>query len=520
MLYSVEHAGGRVLHREARVDSSGRTIAAVEAEARYVVGSGRQAFSYVIERDGFLFESPITWYSRDRRWYLSPSYETQNRHFNRPILADCLFCHANRVEPVTSAINRYRAPIFRGHAIGCERCHGPGELHVASPRLVEGKDVTIVNPARLEPSLRDGVCEQCHLIARRRVSRAGVESDDYRPGLPYYLFWSAFVSAEASADNRFAGQVEQMHASECYQRSEGGLGCISCHDPHVWPKPEEKVAYFRERCLQCHTARGCSVPARARQERPGGDDCIGCHMPRASSSNNPHVATTNHRIPRRDLGTDVPPLAPGQPRAPLLDLVNFHRTLMNGTERAKAERDRGIALSREGRPGAAAALPLLEAAVAADPSDLPALEAKGEALRLLGRPDLGLGAYRLALAREPGRQTALEGAARVAFLAKRHQDAISFWQQAIAVNPWRSDYFAELARVQLQVGDFRGAADASREALRLSPALLEARKWLVESFLQLGNKDDARREFEILMAFEPPEKDALDAWFAARIRQP
>ena len=28
------------------------------------------------------------------------------------------------------------------------------------------------------------------------------------------------------------------------------------------------------------------------------NDCIGCHMPRVDSSNNAHVATTNHRIPR------------------------------------------------------------------------------------------------------------------------------------------------------------------------------------------------------------------------------
>ena len=35
---------------------------------------------------------------------------------------------------------------FRGHGIGCERCHGPGELHVAARGEEDG---TIVNPGRL-----------------------------------------------------------------------------------------------------------------------------------------------------------------------------------------------------------------------------------------------------------------------------------------------------------------------------------------------------------------------------------
>ena len=55
--------------------------------------------------------------------------------------------------------------------------------------------LTIVNPATLEPSLRDAVCEQCHLIGPRRISRAGTRSEDYRPGLPFYRFWSVFVLA-------------------------------------------------------------------------------------------------------------------------------------------------------------------------------------------------------------------------------------------------------------------------------------------------------------------------------------
>ena len=70
-------------------------------------------------------------------------------------------------------LNRYRPPVFQGHEIGCERCHGPGELHVAHPEIIGGRDMTIVNPASLAPSLRDAVCEQCHLQGEKRVLRRG-----------------------------------------------------------------------------------------------------------------------------------------------------------------------------------------------------------------------------------------------------------------------------------------------------------------------------------------------------------
>ena len=131
--YSIERRDGRVWHQETRRDSSGQIIARNEAEVQFVLGSGSQGIGYLIERDGFLFQSPISWYVRKQQWDLAPGYEQMNAHFDRPVASTCLYCHANRVEPVAGTINRYRPPIFQGHAIGCERCHGPGELHVRRP---------------------------------------------------------------------------------------------------------------------------------------------------------------------------------------------------------------------------------------------------------------------------------------------------------------------------------------------------------------------------------------------------
>ena len=98
---------------------------------------------------------------------------------------------------MAGTLNRYEPPIFQGHAIGCERCHGPGELHVERGGVSAGPDLTIVNPGRLAPALRESVCQQCHLQGWFRFPRAGRDSFDFRPGLPLHRFLAVFVRKEA-----------------------------------------------------------------------------------------------------------------------------------------------------------------------------------------------------------------------------------------------------------------------------------------------------------------------------------
>ena len=363
--YSIEHRDGHVFHQETRRDPSGRIVAKNEAEVQFVVGSGRQGSSYLVEHDGFLFESPLTWYSRKQRWDLSPGFQAFNYHFDRPIQPNCLFCHANRVEAVPGPINQYRSPIFQGHAIGCERCHGPGELHVARPTLVDGKDMTIVNPADLSPALRDDVCAQCHLAGDSRILRVGRRSEDYRPGLPFPRFWTVFVQPPDRAEDRFVGQFEQMHEQQLLSRQRGSARVHFLPRSTPFPRARGEGRLLPRSCLMCHAQRGCSLPASERLERSKDDDCTGCHMPKASGFDIPHAATTNHRIPRHECGGNRFTAPPGKTGRDRRDLIIFHRERMDDEERALVERDRGVAVCRDGAAGARVALPLLEAALAA-----------------------------------------------------------------------------------------------------------------------------------------------------------
>jgi Tfp pilus assembly protein PilF len=517
--YSIENRGGHVVHLETQRADSGGILAQSAAEVQFTLGSGRQALAYLIERDGFLFLSPITRYVRAERWDLSPGYEKKNLHFGRPVLDTCLFCHANRVDNVAGTVNRYERPIFRGYAIGCERCHGPGELHVRRPAIVDGRDVTIVNPGALEPALRDAVCEQCHLSGQNRIERLDRKNEDFRPGLPFHQFWIA-LSATGNAESRFVNQVEQMHESRCSRASRGRLGCISCHDPHRIPKPEEAVAYYRQRCLECHVDQGCSLPMAVRQARSPDDDCIGCHMPRSRSSDVFHGATTDHRIPRRAADADRSLSIDPQSKGGEGRLVVFHRDLMDERERAAAGREVGVALARsyEWPESASAALPLLEAALSERPDDVRAWECKGVALARLGQHEQSQAAFRTALAREPNRESALADAADFADDGGRHDDAIALWRRAIAINPWPAEYHGRLAYALFQARDWREAAKECRAALRLNPVEHLARELLIRCELRLKDHEAALKEFRTLLELDPSNRDQLIRRFTSLSR--
>ena len=325
------------------------------------------------------------------------------------------------------------------------------------------------------------------------------------------------MPAAGTAEDRFVGQVEQMHESRCFRASQGRLGCISCHDPHQRPEPEEQASYYRDRCLECHADRGCSLPSTVRLARSQTDDCVSCHMPRTDRTDIIHAVATNHRILRGPDVEGASSLAAARPRAGEPPLVLFHRERMDERQRREAKRDLGVALCRDGPTAAAIALPLLEAALAARPDDLVAGEAKGSALDQLGRYAEGLAIFRAALDREPGRESALIGAVGTAARAGRQDEAIADLRRAIAINPSRSAYHANLASLYFHTRDWPAAAAAGLDTLRLNPADLATRKLMVRCYLRMRDFPAAHREFQALLAFDPPDRDELIRWFAPAI---
>src|SRR5262245_46305372 len=127
-VFTVERRGERVFHRQTR-QGAGKLVYSFELEADYVIGSGARGYSFLSDRGGTLYQTPVSWFSQKGVWDLSPGFSPRDLP-GRTVVSECLFCHANRANPREDTVNTYDRPVFDGHAIGCERCHGPGELHV------------------------------------------------------------------------------------------------------------------------------------------------------------------------------------------------------------------------------------------------------------------------------------------------------------------------------------------------------------------------------------------------------
>ena len=532
--YRVERRQAGVWHHEWSADPQGRVLVDMAAEVHYALGSGKRGRAYLVNRLGYLFQSPITWYPEHGRWDLAPSYDVQNQHFGRPITPGCLFCHANHAEHIAGTLNRYREPIFQGHAIGCERCHGPGELHVqrrTHEAVADGIDNTIVNPARLEHALREAVCQQCHLQGGQQVLARGRSDFDFRPGLPLHWFRMDFVRNRPD-DAKFVGTVEQMYASRCYRASEGRnkLGCISCHDPHQLPAANQKVDFYRRRCLQCHSEASCGLALDVRRKNSKDDSCMACHMPR-SGSDVSHASITDHRVPRRPEAAK-PTAARGRianpPYVPFSDpaeLVPFQHDLLDGNDE-EASRNLGVALLgllQQNPPAAVAhklvdrGLPLLERALERDRGDWPAWHAKADGLWILGRREEALAAYETVLAGQPEREASLYAAASSALAMRRLDAARSYAKRAIQVNPWNWQYYHLLAAADFQQQEWNRAERACLQSLRLEVNNPASRQLLVACYLRLGHKDRAQAQFQILLQ-STPEKRRLELrrWYDAQ----
>lgn len=526
--YAVENLDGRPVHRETWTDGNGLALAEHAAEVRYVLGSGTRGRGYLVEEEGFLFQSPLSWYARKNGWDLSPGYRDNNQHFGRPVLPACLFCHANHADVEPDAVNRYRQPIFRGLAIGCERCHGPGQLHVElhdGGGLVKGAfDDTIVNPKHLEPSIREGVCQQCHLQGQGRFLRHGLQTFDYRPGMPLELFWSVCVWAPGRAPlDQAVGQVEEMVASRCYQASAGKLGCTSCHDPHERPAPARKAAHYRPRCLTCHKETSCKLDPVDRKAKHPDDSCIACHMPARGATDVLHVAVTDHTIRRQDKtapAKSLQSLEPGE-----LPIRHFHQDLLSSDD---LEAPRAMALTMlqmaQAAPDdvrrfmAGQMLPLVERSLQAAADDIEVLNGKAAALLALGRLPEAAAACDGALALQPTNEATLETAALLAEQAHRFDDALAYRKKAAAVNPQRWQHRLHYARLLAIQGQWKPAQLECAAALRLNPASLEARAVQVGCLLDGGDKEAARAAFDVLLALEPPNRAELRRRYEGKLR--
>src|SRR6266567_6320469 len=261
-------------------------------ELLYYIGSGRRGLTYLFAEEGFVFESPINWYADKHVWDMAPAYQSASEiPLNLSAVTSCLHCHVSGMRPpVGGTENRYEMPLLSHSGVSCERCHGTGTAHL--------KGGPIVNPAKLSPERRDAICMQCHLEGRVSVERPGRHIYEFKPGDSLADYIRYYVLADSSSPALGAvSQVEALAQSTCKRKSGDSMSCTSCHDPHYSPSAQERGSYFRGKCLACHG------PELGTKHHPDEKDCTVCHMPASLSTDVVHTEVTDHRIPRRPVGS-------------------------------------------------------------------------------------------------------------------------------------------------------------------------------------------------------------------------
>ena len=346
--FQVVREGSDLYQTEYQLDENGNKVFTATEKLEYVVGGPLTGYTYLIRLGQFIFEAPLSYYNKAHQWDLSPGY-FEDIAFNRPVLTGCLACHNGQPAPVPNRDGMYRDPPFRfmEYSIGCECCHGPGQLHVEAltkrPFRKHGKvDPTTVNPARLSARLANDVCMKCHQGGDTWVPQPGRSFMDFRPGTPLYETLALFKVPLTKDQREELDRLETLppvrgsisaplwwknltlQTSRCFHDSNGELRCITCHVIHNPPTQENKVAYYRERCFTCHTNESCKVSLQGRLRQDPPNDCVSCHMPKKPVAGIPHSDDTSHRIVRR-VGQPYPDYAFDEPTPDLPGLVCINR---------------------------------------------------------------------------------------------------------------------------------------------------------------------------------------------------
>ena len=238
---------------------------------RWIFGIHSQ--TWVLEKDGHLYESYVSYFPRDNGLGITPGdtritptnlTEAMGRKISTWETLQCFTCHASgAVSGVKLTLDTLRP------GLDCERCHIGSEQHMTDAQ----HDNFSTLPKSLKKMTSEDVsnfCGQCH-----RTWDTAIRNHWHGP-----------------EDVRF--QPYRLMNSQCFLGSDPRISCIACHDPH---KPvETNLESYDAKCLACHGVSRKSDPATVVKTcTVAKSNCASCHMPKIELPEG-HAAFTDHQI--------------------------------------------------------------------------------------------------------------------------------------------------------------------------------------------------------------------------------
>ena len=261
--YTVEAKGDQPVYS---VTDGIRTIS---LPIRWIFGKGAQ--TWVLERDGELYESMVSYYpsidgleitTGDTALTPQNLDEAVGRKLRKSEPKDCFGCHS------TGAVSMgklHLATIAPG--VTCEHCHAGATAHMVAAFQGEAYGTAPPHLRGLSSEDISNFCGQCHRT------------------------WEMVVRSSWRGEVNVRFQPYRLANSKCFDGADPRISCIACHDPHQDLVREDSS--YDAKCLACHASRSESTnlsaqPVTHHDAKPctvASANCVTCHMPKVKLPN-------------------------------------------------------------------------------------------------------------------------------------------------------------------------------------------------------------------------------------------
>jgi hypothetical protein len=257
----------------------------------YVLG-GNWEQQFEARVGSMLYPTPMRWVVGDKQWRLKPFSEIwwvadgtpdgrprtpEEMQPNQGSDAKCDGCHTTGLKTV-KAKNTWTLPDRdAGLGISCEKCHGPGSMHVEL-----NTRESIINPIRLNALQQDQVCGQCHSRVTNKTEPELAYPLDFLPGntdlQQKVEFWTYATKPANFWPNEYANKNRQQYNdAQKANHFRAGVTCSSCHTSHAPARMESGLRIASDgTCKACHAA-AFQMYEKSPMAKAG-VACIDCHM--------------------------------------------------------------------------------------------------------------------------------------------------------------------------------------------------------------------------------------------------